>query len=75
MQRYNGLIDINNYPYDPVPSNEKYGKCNKFGQVDIVTGIINYDLASNCRLNDSKCGKFGSEYSEKTEAWYILYSW
>jgi hypothetical protein len=58
----------NNYPYDPVPSNDKYGRCNKFGEMDMVTGTINYDLASNCRLNDSKCGKFGSEYNERTES-------
>jgi hypothetical protein len=58
----------NNYPYDPAPSNEKYGRCKKFGEVDMVTGVINYDLAGNCRLNDSKCGKFGSEYTKKTES-------
>ena len=57
----------NNYPYDPLPSNEKYGRCKKFGEMDMVTGTINYDLASNCRLNESKCGKFGSEYTEKRE--------
>jgi len=57
------IEDTNNYPYDPIPSNEKYGKCKKFGEANMVTGVIEYDLASNCRLNDSKCGKFGSEFT------------
>ena len=59
----------NNYPYDPVPSNEQYGKCKKFGEVNMITGVIEYDLAKNCRVKDSKCGTVGSEYSEKTQYW------
>ena len=55
----------NNYPYDPIPSNEQYGRCKKFGEVNMITGSIEHDLAINCRLNDSKCGKFASEYSKK----------
>ena len=52
----------NNYPYDPIPSNERHGKCKKFGEMNIITGIIEYDLANNCRINDSQCGKNGSEF-------------
>lgn len=55
----------NNYPYDPIPCDEQYAKCNKFGEVDMITGAIKYDLASNCRMDISKCGKFGSEYTER----------
>ena len=55
----------NNYPYDPIPSNEQYGRCKNFGEVNLVTGAIEYDLATNCRLNVSKCGNFGSEYTKK----------
>ena len=55
----------NNYPYDPIPSNEQYGRCKKFGEVNMITGIINYDLASYCRLNDNQCGKFASHYTKK----------
>ena len=58
----------NNYPYDPIPSNEIYGRCKKFGETNMVTGVIEYDLASNCRLNESKCGKFGSEFNEKIKS-------
>jgi len=55
----------NNYPYDPIPSNEQHGRCKKFGEVNMITGVVEYDLASYCRLNDSKCGNFGLEFSEK----------
>lgn len=58
----------NNYPYDPIPSDEQYGRCKKFGEVNLITGIIEYDLAKNCRLNVSKCGKLGLEYTEKIKS-------
>ena len=59
---------INNYPYDPIPCDKQYGKCRKFGEVNLITGTIEHDLASNCRLNVSKCGNFGSEYIEKIQS-------
>ena len=52
----------NNYPYDPLPCNFQYGTCKKFGEVNLITGQIDYDLARNCRFNASKCGNLGSEY-------------
>ena len=55
----------NNYPYDPIPSDEKYGRCKKFGEANMITGTIEFDLASDSRFTDSKCGKFGSEFTEK----------
>lgn len=55
----------NNYPYDEMPSDEKSGKCKKFGEMSLITGIIKYDLAKNCRLNDNKCGNLGLEYTNK----------
>jgi hypothetical protein len=55
----------NNYPYDPIPSDAKYGRCNKFGEMNFVTGEIIYDLASNCRIDVSKCGTLGTEYTLK----------
>ena len=58
----------NKYPYDPIPSDEQYGRCKKFGEVNLITGVIEYDLAKNCRLNVSKCGNFGSEYTEKIKS-------
>jgi len=55
----------NKYPYDPFPSDSLYGKCKKFGEVNIVSGIVAYDFASLCRDNNNKCGKYGSQYIPK----------
>ena len=55
----------NNYPYDPITSNEQYGRCKKFGEVNMITGVIDNDFASDCRLDNNKCGKFALEYSKK----------
>jgi len=57
----------NNYPYDPIPSDKQYGICKKFGEINIITGEIEYDLARNSRLDNTKCGYFGSEYIEKIQ--------
>jgi hypothetical protein len=57
----------NNYPYDPIPCNTQYGKCKKFGEVNLITGVIEYDFANNCRNDVNKCGKLGSEYMKKIE--------
>jgi hypothetical protein len=54
----------NNYPYDPIPNNEKYGRCRKFGEINMITGVLNYDLASHCRGNENKCGKWGAEHEK-----------
>jgi hypothetical protein len=53
----------NKNPYDRTPQNE--GRCKKFGEVDLITGAINHDLAGDCRRNASLCGKSGSEYAKK----------
>jgi hypothetical protein len=58
----------NNYPYDPLPSDKTYGRCKKFGEVNMITCEIEYDLARNCRLNDNKCGHFASEYTEEIKS-------
>jgi hypothetical protein len=55
----------NNYPYDPLPNNKQYGRCKKFGEIDLVTGLVEYDIAKNCRNDIKKCGKSGLEYKEK----------
>jgi len=54
----------NNYPYDSYPSDKDYGRCKKFGEIDFITGLIEYDSAKNCRNNNTKCGKTGSEYKD-----------
>ena len=55
----------NNYPYDELPNDKHYGRCKKFGQVNFITGAIEYDFAKNCRDDIKKCGKNGLEYKDK----------
>lgn len=52
-----------NYPYDN-PPDDNFGLCKKFGEVNLVTGIIEYDMAKNCRRDERKCGIEGFEYIE-----------
>ena len=40
-------------------------RCKKFGEMDLITGVIKYELAANCRLDDDMCGEEGDEYSAK----------
>lgn len=42
--------------------NLHYGKCKKFGEMDLVTGFIDYDYATLCREDTKKCGWRGTEY-------------
>lgn len=43
-------------------------RCKKFGEMDIITGAIKYDLATVCRLGDDNCGKIGSQYTAKNQS-------
>ena len=61
----------NNYPYDPIPNDERYGRCKLFGEVDLVTGEIEHDSAKNCRLTESQCGKSGSKFTDKSNVDFI----
>ena len=56
---------VNNYPYDPISDDKQYGRCKKFGEINLITGEIDYDFAKNSRSDNNKCGNFGSEYTEK----------
>lgn len=44
----------------------KYSTCEKFGEKNIITGKIEYDLVDLCRDDELKCGKSG-KYFEKEE--------
>jgi hypothetical protein len=56
------IENTNNYPYDPIPSDKQYGRCKNFGNVELVTGLIEYDFAKNCKNDINKCGKSGLKY-------------
>ena len=51
----------NDYPYHG-------NRCKKFGEMDVITGVIAYDLAAVCRLGDSNCGKNGYHYTAKNQS-------
>ena len=59
------IEDQSNYPYDPPPSDEKYGKCKLFGKQNMVTGTINNEYASLCRIDEEKCGEKGQYFKDK----------
>ena len=42
-------------------------RCKKFGEMDLITGAIKYDLAAVCRLDDDMCGEEGDEYTAKNQ--------
>jgi hypothetical protein len=50
----------------PEPTLRRYGRCKKFGDVNIVSGELKYELAKNCR-DSIDCGLFGSEYIDKNQ--------
>lgn len=52
------------YPDDP-PPDDKLGKCGLFGQVEIVTGSIEYDYAKHARNDIRRCGIKGSLFEGK----------
>jgi len=48
------------------PDFSSLNKCEKFGEKDIVNGMIKYEYAESCRKNESKCGKEGKYFEEDT---------
>ena len=73
--KINTIKDIN-YPscyncvyYKPSFFSTDYGssisKCEKIGEKNILTGEINYDYVTICRMNELKCGKEGKYFEEE----------
>jgi hypothetical protein len=74
----NSIIENGAYPvckncvyYQPHLSdtlfNNRIGKCTKYGKKEVVSGIIQYDFASVCRLSKYKCGITGNDFVERPE--------
>lgn len=51
--------------YIKPPPGITYATCKKFGKIDIVSGVIEYDIAILVRENEKKCGMKGGAYQEK----------
>jgi len=49
----------NIYPFD----DSLYGKCKKFFDVDLVTGMVEHEYAKVCRVN--QCGPDGKHFINK----------
>jgi len=50
------------------PYNDKIfhlGKCTKFGKMDILSGIIEYNYAYTCRISNDLCSFNGTYYEER----------
>lgn len=44
----------------------EFSKCEKFGEKDIITGVINYSYADSCRNNQGKCGIEGQYFVQES---------
>jgi hypothetical protein len=54
--------------FKPYKNDEKIydlGKCTKFGKMDILSGIIEYNYAYNCRISNHLCSFKGTYYEER----------
>ena len=58
------LDHIGEYPYTRV--NNINGRCKIFGKANLITGLIKYESAIDCRHDDDKCGIEGQEYERRT---------
>lgn len=50
-------------PYDE--KSYQLGKCRKFGKMDILSGIIEYNYAYTCRISNDLCSFNGTYYEER----------
>jgi len=53
------------HPYDEIYSHFKMGKCARFGEQNLVTGITEHTYADICRKYDTKCGAKGLHFISK----------
>jgi len=44
----------------------EFSKCEKFGEKDIITGVINYSYADSCRNKQEKCGIEGKYFVQES---------
>jgi hypothetical protein len=53
--------NVTNYFYQELQAS----RCKKFGQQSLLSGKIEYDLASKCRSIQSMCGKDGKYFIQR----------
>ena len=42
-----------------------YNRCSKFGEKDMITDEIKYDVVESCRRDEKKCGEKGEYFEEE----------
>jgi hypothetical protein len=52
--------------YDPY-NDQEYGLCKKFGKMNLVSGQVKHDFASQCRDDDKRCGEKGDLYEDASK--------
>ena len=55
-------LNVTETEYNPFDNENKFSKCNKFGTKDIISGKIDYDSTTTCRLDNNKCGIDGKYF-------------
>lgn len=68
IKNFNVPICKNCVYFRPYKNDVKFydlGKCTKFGKMDIISGIIEYNYAFNCRTSEDLCGFNGSFFEER----------
>jgi len=40
-------------------------RCHKFGEMNIISGEVEYAMAETCRLDDTRCGRNATHFEEK----------
>lgn len=56
----NFIPEAPSFRYDD--DDNRLGRCRKFGEQNLVTGKIEYEMAITCRHNETKCGIDGIHY-------------
>jgi hypothetical protein len=68
IKNFNVPICKNCVYFRPYKNDVKFynlGKCTKFGKMDIISGIIEYNYAFNCRTSEDLCSFNGSFFEER----------
>lgn len=55
-----------------LPVNNRFGKCSKFGEKNIITGKISYEYADDIRSDEDKCGNDGKLFEPRKFPYSIL---
>ena len=59
--------DCIHFKPDDITSNyaSYFSKCSKFGDKNIITNVISYEDAKDCRRDELKCGKEGKYFEQQ----------